>query len=513
MLFDAETPGFDSRKCIRCESFIRESLANLSNLRKRGLPGDSIALSLLLFSLFASFSYPTRADPAAAPAAAAPTHSLQAKAATGDASRYYGTLEIEGTLKTDRQGAKSEFPLKISAKFDFTERLLDVLAKTGRPTRTLRHYETAEAKLKVGEGNQGVQLADQNKTIALDLSGRPTRYSTGGPLSREELDLIQFPGDPLAWNELLPAKAVAVEESWDLTPATVARLLGLEAAGACEVKCTLEKVKDGTAIVLIAGSGSGATNGVTSDVELRARYGFDLAQRRITWLSLSLREQRAIGRAEPGYEAVFRVQLQAAPLAAVPVEIGAAVVAKLPKKPAAENLLLHFRSTVGDVGLLLERRWYVTSDESLLQLRLVEDNASLAQCNVSRPAKLKQDERLTLDAFKHDIQETLGKNFGQFADSSEQTNEDGIAIYRVVVAGTVQEVPVIWAYYHFKRPDGDRLALVFTCESEKYETLANAETALISSLRFDARPEPTPAPEQSPEQPAESTARASGERK
>jgi len=302
----------------------------------------------------------------------------------------------------------------------------------------------------------------------------------------------------------LPAKQVAIGEKWEIAPAIVARLLGLETAGACEVRATLEKVSGGVAVVLVEGSGSGVINGVTSDIDLKARYGFDTSRRRIAWLSLSMREHRAIGRAEPGYEAVFRVQFQAEPKAALPAELGNGVVQKLPKKAGSENLLLAFSSAVGDIALLFDRRWYVTSDDvRLLQLRLVEENAGLAQCNLSRPAKLEAGKRLTLAAFKQDIQQTLGKGFGEFADSSERTSDDGLSIYRVMVTGTISDVQVIWVYYHLLRTDGERLALVFTCESDKYESLVAAEESLIASLRFTPNPTPQAAAQAADPQAAE----------
>ena len=50
----------------------------------------------------------------------------------------------------------------------------------------------------------------------------------------------------------------------------------------------------------MAGVVQGAIGGVSTEIELKAKYEYDLQQKRITWFALLIKEKRAVGHVSPG---------------------------------------------------------------------------------------------------------------------------------------------------------------------------------------------------------------------
>ncbi len=91
------------------------------------------------------------------------------------------------------------------------------------------------------------------------------------------------------------------------------------------------------------------------------------------------------------------------------------------------------------------------------------------------------------------MKQTLGKNFGEIVEASQEVTDAGQRILRVVVAGTASELPIQWSYYHISNNAGRRAALVFTLESSLVERFPQVDRELIDSLSFVELPSPTPA--------------------
>ena len=72
-------------------------------------------------------------------------------------------------------------------------------------------------------------------------------YSPDGALNREELDLIEVPGNTLVIDQLLPAGPVAPGDSWKLKDQALADLLALEAVSWTDAEAMLASVSDGMA--------------------------------------------------------------------------------------------------------------------------------------------------------------------------------------------------------------------------------------------------------------------------
>ena len=69
---------------------------------------------------------------------------------------------------------------------------------------------------------------------------------------------------------------MAIGDTWTHSADLLAGLLGLDATSDVEVTSRLEQVADGLAKVVLTGSLRGAAAGVGTQIELKAKYNFDL---------------------------------------------------------------------------------------------------------------------------------------------------------------------------------------------------------------------------------------------
>ncbi|MCH9007895.1 hypothetical protein IIA29_07795 [candidate division KSB1 bacterium] len=110
---------------------------------------------------------------------------------------------------------------------------------------------------------------------------------------------------------------------------------------------------------------------------------------------------------------------------------------------------------------------------SLAVLRMVDRGELLAQCNLSALPKVKKP--VTLAEFQRDVERSLGNNFGRFVSAAQNVNESGYAVFRVVVRGTVSQLPIQWIYYLVQDRRGHRVSLAFTLEQSLRERFAEAD--------------------------------------
>jgi hypothetical protein len=401
-------------------------------------------------------------------------------------------IEVEGKLKLNADGKEVQhLPLKVQGQMQYAERVLSQ-AKQWSEVRLARSYESARADIRLRDSDLKNSLRPERKLIVVESSASQpaAAFSPLGPLTREELELIETPASGLALEALLPLRALKIGGQWTLESTTVARLLGLEAVSQHDVACTLDSVKDNLAIVSLAGKIAGAIGGVSSDIELKGKLNYDLKQRTVTWLTLACKENRDVGHAQPGFEVVTTLRLVAAPVKSAS-DLGDKALADLPLKANQGQLLLDLTAEAAGFKLLHDRRWSVMFERGdVTVLRLVDRGDLIAQCNISPRPPLGPGEQLTLAGFQEDVKRVLGKNFEQIVEASEEASDAQIRILRVVVAGKAGDLPIQWTYYHLLGDHGHRASLVFTIESTLLERFAAIDRELIDGFRFTADKQP-----------------------
>jgi hypothetical protein len=307
-------------------------------------------------------------------------------------------------------------------------------------------------------------------------------YAPLGPLTRNELELVDVPGASYRINKLLPESPVSVDEKWQPSDRLLAQILGLENVTANEVQSQVTGADDETVRMSMSGKLIGSVKGVVTDVELTGKYNYSRKDKRIVWLALSIKENREIGVSTPGLNVTARLRMLFAPNAELQ-HLDQQAIDRFGRPTQKPGTLLEHTSDSGDFSLLHDRRWHVfTERPSMTVLRCIEDDRMIAQCNIRVLPAI--GDLLTMAKFQQDIRQAVGDSIEQIVDSQETTTGKGDKVLRVVAAGTASSAPIQWVYYHVTHQDGRRLSCVFTLSADDIERFGAEDLALIDSLSF-----------------------------
>lgn len=409
---------------------------------------------------------------------------LRGQRLPGDLARVEVTVECGGQLQAGSDAKAKPIKLDLNAKLVYDEKVL--ADGPGASGRAVRHYHTAQATFKLGAETMKPALRPERRLIVLRVEApRVDLFSPAGPLLREELDLLlNVPGNSLLAERLLPGRRVAVGESWKHPAALMGAWLGLEKVSKAETQSNLLSVANGVARMQISGRVEGSQGGARSEIEIKGKYQFDLQAGRINWIGLLVKQHQQPGEVEAGFDTVIRLEMRIGPVAASS-NLSEAALSGRKLDPDEDRLRLEHRAADGCWTLLHARQWYLDLDErDLTRLRLVLGGRRIAQCNVSSLPRIKPEKRPTLAQFQDDVRQSLGKNFGEFVEAGEATTSAKYHVHRVVLRGTVSEVPIEWIYHLVVGPQGHQAVMAFTVEQSLAERLEGADRRLVDSLRF-----------------------------
>lgn len=438
----------------------------------------------------------------AVPAATNPgkTYRLQSSRTKGETTHVETLLEVAGDLSLVDGDKVAKLPLGVNAKLVYDEKLIDGAPNSLASLRALRHYTHAAADIKIEKGSVHPELRGERRLIGVSMGKTGgTIFSPDGPLLREELDLIDVQGNSLAIEAILPSEPVSQGQRWPQSAESLALLLGLEATSASDVESLLIDVADNAAKVELSGTVHGAIHGVASEIELRAKYKFDLELNRITWFAMAIKERRSIGHVDPGIDVVAKLQMKLQP--GVTCEQLEPSALKLTNQSFTNiDTRLSHESFGGNYGVLYDRRWFIMHDEGKSTVfRLIDRGELIAQCNISVPAQNGPQHVPSLEKFQQEIEQSLGDHFGQFVRASEGHDPLGRRILRVDATGTASDLAIQWSYVHVTDETGNQAVLLFTVEEALAERFGEAGKRLADTVyflkAFDDLPEPTPAGE------------------
>jgi hypothetical protein len=422
------------------------------------------------------------------------TYELGTPPAADSCRRVQVALEVRGELRLNPDGKRVvTLPLEVEGRLLYDERIL-MASDEPWQRQAVRSYAEALAKIKAGKGVVNRSLdEDQGLIMAVVKEDESLLFCPREPLRRETLDLIDVQGNSLLVDRLLPAEPVGIGDTWKPEEPWLARLFGWDLVTQSDVTAQLASVTERVALIEFRGRMEGSTGGVSAEIELNGRGNYHLDQKLMTWYAVSLREKRAIGHAEPGFEVTARLRMAMQPGTAPP-ELADSQLATLPQTSGASADLLAFQSDHADFRLLHDRRWRSMLDRHDLSVfRLVDRGDLVAQCNVSELPDFEPGRHLSLDEFRADVQQKLGEHFGQIVEASQTESSHGNRILRISVSGMASEISIQWIYYHISNDQGRRAAMAFTFESELVERFAEADRTLVESFQFLARRQPTEA--------------------
>jgi hypothetical protein len=264
--------------------------------------------------------------------------------------------------------------------------------------------------------------------------------------------------------------------------------LGLDDATHCDVRCTLNEVTKTVARVDISGSIDGPVNDTKTSIKIKGKYRFDRRTGRIDWFAMVTKENRGISQVAAGFNVAVRFQITVTQEAAPP-QLAKQKLDDIDVEPASQLSQLRYESPQDHWQITYDRRWYLNSnDRKNALLKLVRRGALVGQCNIASLTQRERDQLVSLEDYQADVRRTLAKDFGEFVDAKQWGNAAGYRVLRVAVNGVARsksaDVPIHWIYYHVADEQGRQVALTFTVEQERLESFADADRALVDSLRF-----------------------------
>jgi hypothetical protein len=421
-------------------------------------------------------------------APSADTYTFACQRRVGTIDRIESALDVGGDLKVADNTKVKRLKMSVLANLTYDERTLAVPKdrKDSKAVwRAARYYDKAAAKLQIDSDTPNTVLRDDRKLIGAVIEGpKATLFSPRGPLTREELDLVEILGNSLLMDGLLPDQPVKLGQSWSLSSDLVTAILGLDAISQSDVTSTLLTVTDDRARFEMGGKVSGAIDGVATEVELKAKYHLDRKAGRICWFGLLVRENRSIGHVGPGLEVTARLQMKITP-AVESAQLSDAALASQKFEATPESTQLAYDSPQGGWQFLHDRRWFVTRDDAnLADLRLLDRGDLMAQCKVSSLPNAPAGKETTLAAFQEDIKHGLGKNFKQFLEAGQSANQADYRVFRVLVEGSASDLPIRWIYYLLADKHGHQVVFAFVLESRLMEAFGKADERLLSTVRL-----------------------------
>lgn len=273
-------------------------------------------------------------------------------------------------------------------------------------------------------------------------------------------------------------------ESWNNDAAVMGPLLTLDTVAVCEVQSVLDTFNENYAKIRLAGTVHGTADGAATQQEIRGVYLFDRRLQRVTRLNLAVRENRSIGSATPGLDAVAKLQIVVAPIE-TSANLDDATVSKIKDQGRVPASELSFESPKLGFRVKHDRQWYVTAEaREAITFRRVDCGDLVAQCTLTALPPKSEGRQTSLEQFQQDVTHSLGKSFGELVSSRQWQNAAGLYCYEVVIRGLVEELPVEWHYYLLAPESGHRVSVAVTIEKPMLERVANTDRGMVESLQL-----------------------------
>ena len=401
-------------------------------------------------------------------------------------------LTVTGQLETALGGGKSRtLELKVNAEHRYRERRLSGTGRGPAALRSLRDYNTADAKIVVAGLTSSSRLRDsRRRSVAQGRREGVVSYSPAGTMTAGEVELLEVPADSLALLALLPLNPVEVGDSWEPPSWAVQMLTGTEAILKSQLKCKLDKIKNDTAHVSFSGNIEGATDGASAEIKLSGTYLFDLKRGFVTQAEMIQTEKRSVGAVSPGMNIEARVTLKRR-IAETPGPLTTAAAAQIPLEPAA-SLMELVLETPWNVRLHYGRDWrlfHQSGDTAVL--RLLDAGSLIAQCNMTRISAVAAGKHTSEKQFQNDVRLALGERLTSITKAEQLEVTDGRFLYRVTAVGESNGAQMHWFYYLCAAPSGRQVTFVFAVETKLLKQLANRDLKIVSTIEFLTR-QPTP---------------------
>lgn len=423
------------------------------------------------------------------------------------ATRIRYSMHVEGTLTATSPSGSRDFTLKSDATFDFRQRQFKSDSAGPFALRAAREFLTAQSETTVGgEKAAPVVLPQQSKLVhVFGQDNSLVQLSPEVRMTRQQLDLLEFPCDPLAVQGLLPIRALqSSSEKWNTDTWVVPMVIGIDATASQTTTCWLKSVSEADAVIVFESKATGADTGAGTDSSFIGEMVFNRKAGRITKLMATLREKRTPGPVSRGINVTARIEwTQEAD------EQETSLPATMPQESPGDRQLLLTLTTPWRLLMLHDRYWHVVDQTTDgMMLRKVVNGSLVGQCNLRTAAQVAAGSFTSEDAFLSEIEPAVIQRSGTIRLTKVTKAETGWRLHHVQATGKVQsntppvteqtsgqpvpakrEETIIWDYYLCTATTGEQFSLVFSHAESDATLFDDSAAQMLSSLTIrSARP-------------------------
>lgn len=398
-------------------------------------------------------------------------------------------MDVEGNVNVPRNALVSretalQFPIRGKSVLDWEERILG-LASDKTVSAAERFYHEASSDGTSGKLARKVELRKTSHYLSVRRDeAKWLLYSPDTYLSGDELELLELPANSLAVDGLLPGVPVRQGDTYKPAKAILEKLLALASVDESDVIGVINSLDASSAKIHFTGKVQGSVAGVPTVLDVVGKMVFDRHTMTSSWLALAVREQREIGKSEPGFDVAATIKMIRKPLE-IPMRLSAIPPALPAGDVPTDRLYCELSSSAVGFAVLQDRRWKMMVDGAgACMMRMIENDRGVAQCDVRPAGAMAAGVQLTMPAFIADVKQSLGTRFGQLLESREELNESGLRTLRVTAQGLVEGVPVQWVFLHFSDDSGRRLLATMTVGGSEIDSFSGADVQFGASLRF-----------------------------
>jgi hypothetical protein len=406
----------------------------------------------------------------------------------GDTFRLVIDLTIKGKLKTTGpDGKPEELELTASANHKYAE-LIQTVDDRGEISKVVRGYQMCESEAILPNARTRRILNASRRVVVMQKTAESsTLYSAGGPLTRDELDVVSGHFDSTAVPGLLPGKAVNVGDQWDIPVAVTQSICLFDAVGKNELKGKLIEVKDNIAKFTIEGEAEGTETGAIVKLKLSLTGEFDLTAKRITKITgqeVDSRQQSAVA---PACDVVAQLDFRRS-IATEPVEeLTKTDLGTVPQGntlPGNLTQLTH-DDVNGNYQFMYGRDWHiVAATKDHIVLRLVDKGEFIAQATILNWQKAKPGEHDSISSIKDAIARQPGWKAERMTEDSEIPSGKGRWIYRLTALGKQDDTEVQQSFHILAGPNGNQVAVTVISRPDKAAKIGTRDVELVNSIEF-----------------------------
>jgi len=402
----------------------------------------------------------------------------------GDCFEVQLSMKLTGEMRIQKGDGLVPLTMEAVSLHDFSERALQVSAKTSLVEKSARVFDKAQAMIHVGSDKVEKALRPERKLIvAQRLRDGLMAYCPAGALTRAEMDLTSDHFDLQSVTGLLAGKTVAVGDTWKIPNAVAQNVCNFEGLTDHTLTGKLDEVTSQLATFSVSGVANGIDQGALVKLTIEAKGQFDLNTKRLVKLEWKQKDDRKAGPVSPEIVVQANTTLKRKPIEQ-PDTLSDPALVSVPPEPLPNMVQLDFRDPKGRFDLLYPRDWQTVSQtEERLIMRLMDHGDFVAQVTITPWTKAGKGQHLSADDFKEAMNDTPVWEVEKELQAGEvPTDVKGRWVYRLSELGTLDGVAVLQNFYIIADPDGNQVVVAFTMTPKQADKLGARDLSLVGSM-------------------------------